>query len=170
LTPPAALVEYCLRSYAEYDGSSSTWQLKLHERLAERELDLKTAINQIYSLAEMLGCSVDEESTLDWISGGEKLYRFYFSYTACAATRCYQDDSELQKVFVFPGSRAELLKYKLLRDPQFREIASPNWHFLKFRTLKALAARTDISLAEWNILLDSDPLTLEENTQLRMFG
>lgn len=170
MTPSNTLIEYCLRSYADFDGASSTWRLKPNEELTGREKDLQAALVQLHSLAEVLGCSLVGESPLDWEIGGEKQYRFYLSYTACAATRCYRDDSELQKVFVCPGSRAELLKYKLLRDAQFREVSSPNWHFLKFRTLKALAGRTDISLAEWQMMLDSDPLTLEENTQLRMFG
>jgi hypothetical protein len=61
------------------------------------------------------------------------------------------------------------MKLKLERDPYLRELFSGNIHFLKFRTLRGIATRTDLTLEIWQVLIDSDPLSLEETTQLSMF-
>jgi hypothetical protein len=73
-------------------------------------------------------------------------------------------------VLVIPGSRAALLKFKLMHDPRLRELVAHNWHFLKFRALQALSQRNDLTRAIWQMQLDSDPIDLEETTQLRIFG
>jgi hypothetical protein len=74
-----------------------------------------------------------------------------------------------ETVVLIPGSRAGLLKLKLERDPYLRELFSRNIHCLKFRTLRGIAARSDLTLEIWKVLIDSDPLSLEETTQLSMF-
>jgi hypothetical protein len=70
-------------------------------------------------------------------------------------------------IFLFPGSRSALLRYKLDRDAWLRERTSKGWHFMKFRTLRDLALRADLSLDLWDLLMDSDPISLEEATNFR---
>jgi hypothetical protein len=57
----------------------------------------------------------------------------------------------------------------LERDPFLRECVAQRWHFLKFRTLRELARRKDISRDLWDLFIDSDPISLEDATQLSMF-
>jgi hypothetical protein len=170
LTPPGALEEFCLKSYAEYDIAAQAWTIKQQERGADRERDINEAVGLLQSLAKKLEFSCEGINPMTWKKTGELPYRFHLSENASLAGHIDPEDVETQAVFVFPGSRAELLKYKLLRDPQLREELGTNWHFLKFRALRNLAARGEITPALWQMMLDSDPITLEENTQLRMFG
>ncbi len=61
------------------------------------------------------------------------------------------------------------MKFKIERDPYLRELLTPNFHYLKYRTLRSIAARADLSPEVWQVLIDSDPLSLEETTQLSIF-
>ena len=74
------------------------------------------------------------------------------------------------RVLVLPGSRAHLLAEKLHRDPRLAEAvhATPGWSFLKYRHLRELAARPDVTLARLPALLAEDPLT-GEATQMALF-
>ena len=170
LTPPGALLEYCLRSYADWDRTSDTWTIKQTERADERQKDLDEMRKLLLGLADKISFHFVEGSPLLWEANKKTVYRFWVSNTACLSEHCVEAVEDVENVLVFPGSRAELLKYKLLRDPQMREATTHHWHFLKFRALRNLNARPDLSAEEWQMMLDSDPISLEETTQLRMFG
>ena len=61
------------------------------------------------------------------------------------------------------------MKYKIARDPALRERLKNNTRFLKFRALQSIALRTDLSLDIFEVLLETDPLSMEEPAQLSMF-
>ena len=63
-----------------------------------------------------------------------------------------------------------LIKARIDQNPLLQEITAENWHFLKFRTMRHLALRSDLSREIWALLIDSDPISLEETTQLSMFN
>jgi hypothetical protein len=170
MTPPPALVEFCLRAYADWQRETDTWTLKTGETVEERDRDLDEITRLLLKVVEKLGTSLEGEAPLVWKLPGNHAYRFWVSNTACAAAHSREPEDGIENVLVMPGSRAELLKYKLLRDPQLRGSLEQGWHFLKFRTLRSLAARPDLSPAVWQMMLDSDPIALEESMQLRMFG
>ena len=171
LTPPGALVEYCLRAYADWERLNDTWTLRKGEGREERKHDLQEVRELLISLAAKTGFHLTEGEPLVWEKSGSPVYRSWLSNSACLAEYCASTaEQEIENVFVFPGSRAELLQYKLLRDPQLREATAHHWHFLKFRALRSLAARLDLTPEVWQMMLDSDPISLEETTQLRMFG
>jgi hypothetical protein len=100
------------------------------------------------------------------------LSRYVLAAAANAAAQAVPEPRRGQHVLVLPGSRARLVSYKLQRDPRLEQAlnnpASP-WRFLKFRHLREIAGQTDLTLAEWEALLDEDPLT-EEATQMQLFS
>jgi len=61
------------------------------------------------------------------------------------------------------------MKFKIDRDPYLRELLTEKFHFVKFRTLRGIAARADLSLEIWRVLIDTDPMSRDETTQLSMF-
>ena len=171
ITPPPDLITYCLSSYATSDTFQQTWTIKEGETSAKRRSDLTAARKLLHNLAKRMKYSCSSENPMFWQNGQNTAYRFFFSASALLskyASLTYE--SEAQSVFVFPGSRAALLKFKLLRDPQLRERTAHCWHFLKLRTLHDLSARNDMNPELWAMLLDGDPINLEVTTQLRMFG
>jgi hypothetical protein len=170
-TPPGELSEYCLNSYADWDPLALCWNLREQELVAARRKDVEAATHALKQLGSKLGFEVSSSPSLSWRLNGRVHYTFYFSAAALLAKYVpAEDNAPVENVFVFPGSRAALLKYKLIRDPFLHERTMNRWHFLKFRTLAALKARADLTPALWTMLLDSDPISLEESQQLRMFG
>jgi hypothetical protein len=68
------------------------------------------------------------------------------------------EDETTRQVFVLPGSRSRLIAYRLREDPRLASALTANWHFLKFRHLRRLAAMETLTFDLWEDLLDSDPL------------
>lgn len=171
LTPTADLMEFCLTSYADWNATDQTWILRDKEVGQNRQADLRQARQRLLKLGNKLHYECLDEDCLIWKEGAAEIYRFYFCDLASVQRFIRaEDESDLQSVLVMPGSRAAFLKFKLMRDPHLREQTAHGWHFLKLRALQSLAARTDLSRTVWEMQLDSDPINLEETTQLRIFG
>ena len=132
---------------------------------------MQRALRSLIVLGEKMGYQCAGEQPLLWKAGETTAYRFYFS--PLAQISLFADSSAqegIQSVLVLPGSRSALLNFKLMRDPHLRELTAHGWHFLKLRTVKALSAYSGLTRALWEMQLDSDPVLLEETTQLRIFG
>ena len=172
-TPPADLLEVCLQSYAELDKGAKVWRIRESEKYASRQQDLADIQLQLLSMAAKMSLTAEGDNPIDWIdpkTQGSLVYRLYYSSTA-EMTRWLSTDSDdnVDRVFLFPGSRSGLIRYKLDRDPWMRERVTQRWHFLKFRTLRDLSSRRDLSRDLWDLLIDSDPISQEDATQLSMF-
>jgi hypothetical protein len=139
--------------------------------MRNRQEDLEKARQTLLSLGKKLHYESVDSLPLVWKDKNGAAYQFYLSDLA-SVSRFFQPDDEekTQSVLVLPGSRAALLKFKLMRDPHLRELTAHGWHFLKLRALQVLGLRTDLSRTVWEMQLDSDPIDLEETTQLRIFG
>lgn len=172
-TPPADLSEYCFSSYADLNPSARAWKLKQNETSQARMKDLDNIFSTLTELAGGMGfsCSGDNPMTWTGLDDPEKpLYKIFLSASSLLSRFVKDAGMEnCENVFLFPGSRSALLRFKLDRDPWLREKVSRQWHFLKFRTLRELARRKDISRDLWDLFIDSDPISLEDATQLSMF-
>ena len=124
----------------------------------------------LIKLADRMDFNVEGDNPQHWIILSTA-YRLIVSSSATMSNTLKNplEEEEYETVFLFPGSRSALLRYKLDRDPYLRERTAQHWHFLKFRTLRELAQRSDISRDLWDLLIDSDPISLEDATQLSMF-
>lgn len=71
-------------------------------------------------------------------------------------------------IIVLPGGRANLVMFKLSRDPRLKNIFEQGWSFLKYRHVRQLAQNPTLTKANLESQLVLDPLTYSE-TQLRMF-
>jgi hypothetical protein len=173
-TPNLEYVERCLSSYATQDLASRQWTLNEHDHADRRAQDVKTIIKLIKETGSKLGFALHGDNPLEWHEPGDAftpVYRLYTAPTAQVGTFArWSSPESCQNVYLFPGSRAGLIKYKIDRNALLIERTAQNWHFLKFRTMRHLALRTDLSRELWTLLIDSDPISLEETTQLSMFN
>lgn len=173
LTPPEALIRINAESYADFFPTTGEWMLKETDRLQSRTDDERGLVELLSVLAKKFKVRQEGEFPIAWyLETGrlEPLYKLFVSSTAIIDRKSISTNEEgCETVIVLPGGRAGLMKYKLERDPHLRGLISSGYHFLKFRTLRSIAARSDLSLELWKMLIDSDPLSLEENTQLSMF-
>ncbi len=171
LTPSDALILHCLESYAVQDAQSHSWRIKESDASGAREKEILELQESLIELAVKMKLICNDNSPLRWsLPGGQVLYRIYLSATAAVDRDAFtQESEEYETIFILPGSRSGLLKFKIDRDPYLRECITPKWHFVKFRTLRSILSRPDQSLETWNALIDSDPLSSDETTQLTMF-
>lgn len=173
LTPPDDLIQNCLESYAVPDAVNKTWTIKESEVPGRREAEIEEITAGLQSLSRKFNLESGRGAPVLWTLPGllpQVLYRIYVSATAVIDREAFkQDGGEFDTIFILPGSRSSLLKFKIERDPYLRESLTHRWHFLKFRTLRSILTRPDISLDLWNVLIDSDPLSRDETTQLTMF-
>jgi hypothetical protein len=172
-TPALSLLQACLESYAEpVPQSPGFWQLKPREKPALRQQDIQTMREKLVELGQRLNYQIEGENPLRWqAENGETAYmfflfassmigRFVYSPPAIAVNKC---------ILVLPGSRANLLAYKLQRDPRLSEAAASGWRFLKFRHVARLEEMTDLSRSHFDTVLAQDPVSWEEPVQMRMF-
>jgi len=173
LSPPGGFVLSLLKSYARLDAASGTWKLNEHDLAAKRTEDVTRIQRLLRETGAKLGYEVSGENPLEWIEPGKVgmvAYRLFTSATACIGQLARQAPIQgCQYVYLFPGSRALLIKERVDRNPLLQQITAADWHFLKFRTMRHLAVRSDLSRELWALLIDSDPISPEETTQLSMF-
>lgn len=85
-----------------------------------------------------------------------------------------------QSIIVLPGSRANLVAYKLRHDPHLRSLCAtnkteaperiekPGWRFVKFRQVRSLLENPLLRRENFEEQLGLDPLTYSA-PQLRLF-
>ncbi len=173
MAPPSNLVQACLQSYGEQSSQSpGCWQLKSQEKPAARRQDILDVRQKLAELSRRLDYLPVGENPLTWTApDGETAYLFYLFASSMIGrfvlarppippNRC---------ILVLPGSRANLLAFKLARDPHLAEAAARGWRFLKFRHVTHLLEYPDITRARFEELLAQDPIRWEEPVQMRMF-
>lgn len=177
--PESAFIRACLESYGQRarqgepcEGDSPLWQLPPGETAASRRADLQEILALLVETGRRLGFNVTAgTNAVTWSRAGEE-WRFYCIASSIIsryvlANPPAPDETAVQRVIVLPGSRAQLLQTRLRRDPRLAEAAS-GWHFLKFRHLRQIASRPNLTLQLWAELLESDPLS-DEAVQIPLF-
>lgn len=174
LTPSDALLQHCLESYASFDQSKQVWTIKDKDLPSARSKNVQEMRDLVKVIARKLSVRIDGDHPVTWkldAQPGLPLYQLIIGRTAVIDRDLLTNLPEgCENVFILPGSRSGLLKFKIERDPFLAEQIAEHCHFLKYRTLRSIASRSDLSLELWNVLIESDPISLEETTQLSMFG
>ena len=172
-TPPVDLIEACLASYAEIaPAAAGGWHLRPGESAAARKADLLATRQLLERLAVHFGYECTGENPLMWTSRSEgEIFHFYPIASSIISRYVLGDEpvSPRRCVLVVPGSRSNLLAYKLKRDPRLAEAVASGWRFLKFRHLRDLAKRADLSPAMLEEELSEDPPILESPVQMTIF-
>ncbi len=170
-TPPMEFIRLCLDSYAMPESHNTDHCFIRPEDLpSDRQVDLDQAYLAIHRMGERLGFSHDEvplarsNRAITWRdSNGDLKYRFVPLVTAAfSRIVLFGEQHHERGLIILPGSRANLLFYKLRRDPRLARSFSPDqgsWSFLKFRHLRTLAESPVLDRSNFDQLLSLDPIT-----------
>lgn len=173
LTPPETLLQCCADSYAVFDPAARSWKLKPHDLEAARAENAREMARLLAEIAGALGVLHQDGQPAAWRAhpaAEAPLYQFFVLTDAVIPAEALTAAAEgLETVLLIPGSRAGLLRYKMDRNPALRAQTKSRVRFLKFRALRGIAARSDLSLGIVKMLLDADPLIMEESAPLSMF-
>lgn len=174
ITPPGTLIQTCMNSYADpIPGEEGVWKLRPQEQSAARRKELDAIAKLLARVASSLNYNAQGEDPLYWIDEkGEPVYLFYLLASSMISRYVYQRQPlpPNRCVLVLPGSRALLLSLKLERDPRLHSAVAAGWRIMKFRLLREIAGRPNLTLSLWEDLLDGDPPRWEEATQMSIFG
>ncbi len=186
LTPNPDLILHCLQSYAEQlSGENEHWRLRDQDRASDRQNELATIQQMLFTLAERLGYSAsslesglqresDTGASVAWYDPPGNL-RYLFHTTASAAIggivfpgkERAKAKEDFKRIIVLPGSRANLISFKLRSDARLQKEVRGSWTFLKYRHLRRLIENTNLNRENLPGQLEMDPLTYTA-TQLRL--
>jgi hypothetical protein len=160
-----------ISSYCELNPEGSNrYQLNSQEYIQARKNDIHQMNKLIHAIGSKIGFTVGGDYPINWVS--DQIHPNYkFFVTASSIISQFKSKSEpdgFETVIVFPGSRAELLSYKLKNDPIYHQNFG-KYHFVKFRHLRTISENPGINFKTWVQILDSDPAVWQEANQPVLF-
>ncbi len=171
LPVPNIFLQRLLSSYCEFHSEETNrYKLNSQEYIQARKSDIQQMSKLIQSMGLKLGFTVGSDHPINWVSDQiNPNYKFYI--TASSIISQFKSKSEpgsFETVIVFPGSRAELLSYKLKNDPVYHQNFE-KYHFVKFRHLRTMSENPGMNFKTWVQILDSDPAVWQEANQPVLF-
>jgi len=160
-TPTLDFIQVCLESYAEQlPAESDTWFLRPAEEPAARRSDLSSIMGLVRELGSQLEYRVEGNNPVTWLDEkGSLAYAFYLLASGIISQFILSNPYPAGKsIIVLPGSRANLVSYKIHHDPWLSQAVAKGWRFLKFRHLRQLTGSLLPNRAIWDEQLNGDPL------------
>ena len=170
-TPDSEFIRLCLESYGSPNPQDKTrWFIRIEDNPDERLADLERANHFIRQIGDRLGFECKDrknnssKSFISWKNKKGDLDYWFFPTTSAAIGEIILSSEQppSRGFIVLPGSRANLLVYKLRRDPRLSKAFNPSqgiWRFLKFRHVRSLAESPLLNRENLDQLLGLDPLT-----------
>ena len=143
MTPEPDLVQNVLRSYAALKETETEtfWTLNEYEGFATRNHDIRVIRGLIEAIARRLDFKrqLSPEAIYFLDDHDREIYSFFVTGSAIISETLQQNNHLAgKKLIVLPGSRANLISYKLRRDPSLQALLIDSWHFVKFRQIRNL--------------------------------
>jgi hypothetical protein len=171
LTPATELIRTILDSYGELvDPVSGVWKLAGRENPLTRQTDLSEILDTLNATGTKFGYKVEGETESLWKNeNGELVYCFIPTVHACVSGIMINNVHPPEKcLIVIPASRANLLLYKIEKNPHLYEAMADGWRIVKFRHIRHISMEHQNEPDQWELQLDMDPLEFKP-VQMKMF-
>ena len=173
LTPSDELIQAILESYTQQEEPQVGRQFRIlpRENAAARADDLKQVKTLLEHMADRLNYRRESRpERILWVDQtGTPIYSFFLIASAqISKILTMNQDLPGQKFIVLPGSRSNLIAYKLKRDPNLRLLKGDKWQLVKFRQLRNLAGNPLLSRELFNSQITGDPPEFH-TSQLALF-
>ncbi len=177
LTPEVELVQVCLDSYGEQElAEHNLWHLRPADQPSARRADLEATRLLAKQLGERLGFELEgmgetPSEPFHWVkstTGQKRHFTLYILASAAFGEIILKNQSPSPtSLIILPGSRANLVAYKLRNDPHISQKVAEGWRFVKYRQLRWLLDTLLVTKENLTEQLDLDPLTFSA-PQLRL--
>ena len=159
LTPGRGLVMACLTSYA-HRNEAGLWQLRAEDAFEARSDEVQAIQTDLRTLAGRNGFDVSSVGPQEWREDGRAVYLFVVLASAAVGPELLAPARPARRRFlVLPGGRAELLEFKLRRDPRLRQaLLDGQWTIVKFRQVRRMLADQSLTRATLEPALAGDPI------------
>lgn len=170
-TPEEGFIRLCMQSYGINDpDNADRWFIRPEDSPDERRADIANVYRSLHQIGTRLGFNCTDQTTrssmsfINWkdMITGQESWFFITTHASIGEIVLYGDQPPIRGYIVYPGSRANLLVYKLRRDPRMNRVFNPSlgtWRFLKFRHLRSLAESPMLNRENMDQMLSLDPLT-----------
>jgi hypothetical protein len=174
-SPRGDLIHHCLSSYGELiPGLINQWMLRTNDKPKNRRKDIKEITKIITKLGSQLGYEVREKDPLgnivqlDWYSESSASYIFFISASGqLSRIVAAFPESTSKRWIILPGSRAELIHYKIKYNPPLAAELEKDWGLIKYRHVRRLAEESGITKQNLLERLALDPF-ISESRQLKL--
>ena len=166
-TPRAGLIEACLVSYGKRETAQLTaWSLKPNDQPASRIQDLQEMEGIISAIGTDLGYQTATRNMggnltlVTWDENGKVAERFFISASGLLSKVINNSGKDNGNGWIIlPGSRAELIHYKMRYNPILGDIIQKKWKLIKYRLLRRLREEGGITKENYQERLCLDPFT-----------
>ncbi|MGE5221486.1 MAG: hypothetical protein ACM3PY_03555 [Omnitrophica WOR_2 bacterium] len=186
LTPDLEYIHVCLESYGESDPQErDIWNLRSTDRPLARRTDLDRMREIARNLGQKLNYTTLETTDVQadkvtadspanyafhWVDqDGNARYIYYILASAAIGevvfgSKTWQPPGvkyieNIRRIIILPGSRSNLVAYKLQHDPHLKQEVEKSWILLKYRHLHRLFDNPLLSANNLDDMLSLDPLT-----------
>ena len=173
MTPSDELIRAILESYTreEKTDTGTVYHIQPGENTAARTNDLRQIKLLLENMADKLNYHRESRpERMVWVDQtGLPLYSFFpITSAQISAILTVNQDLPGQKFIVLPGSRSNLITYKLKRDSNLRMLKGDDWQMVKFRQLRNLASNPLLNRELFNSQISGDPPEFH-TSQLALF-
>lgn len=171
-TPPMSTIYEILQSYANCQEPDPLWSQKLEEYAASRAKDIQAIQTVLARLAKAFGLkSQSFDSRTDWLDqqGTIKLRLIVQSHANLYLSLTNPLFDPNQTYIIHPGSRSNLIKYKINQDPQLESLLNQGWRFGKFRRVRESLNKLELNYESWLDFIAADAPEWEKPQQLSFF-
>jgi len=171
-TPGSELILACLNAYANsIPPDNSDWARKAGEDTTTRRKDIQEMNDLIVTLSKTLQYQQKKaENIVLWYEENDSpAYAFYLTTNAIITPYLFDKFTKAKvKIVLLPGSRANLLAFKLKADPRFQLELEKNWRIVKFRQLRNIVENPLLTRDLFASLIVEDPPEYQAS-QLALF-
>jgi hypothetical protein len=166
-TPRQGLIEVCLKSYAERTkGDKAGWILKSSDQPANRRQDMTEIKGILTRLGGQLGYEIKNGEpvgniiNLVWIENDHPAYTFYISASGILnKVLTGSATPTINPWLILPGSRAELIHYKMRNNKPLADLIQTSWGLTKYRHIRRMADEGGLTRENLQGRLALDPFT-----------
>jgi len=145
-TPRSGLIKACLQSYAEQSHANHIgWKLKNNDQPDQRRKDLEEIKKILSSLGKQLNYQVIIQPPIGniihitWQEKETNIYSFYISASGVLNKIITQPSkSPTSSWIIIPGSRADLIHYKIKYNSPLAVALEEGWGLIKYRHIRRL--------------------------------
>lgn len=170
-TPTEEMILACLQSYANPDPKNKgVWIFKTNEDENTRNKD-KIEIEKIleHISKKLFFNQIIHNENISWLENNKLIMNFFITIDTIISRFIFRTvENSLPSIILLPGSRANLLAYKLKRDPLIEFATSEKWHFVKFRQIRLINENPLLTRELFTKLVIEDPPEYQ-TSQLMLF-
>lgn len=171
-TPQNSVLLNCLESYAGLvDPQTHTWRLRDSEKPSVRQADVNDVKHSLSKIAQKLGYQSKGDDPILWYDGQQEDAQFSFHVFSSAIISRHTDEPEQDaryRILVIPGSRANLVAFKVQRNPVLKNWLQNNYLIVKFRVIRDLEINPLLSRELFLEQIQVDPPEYQ-SSQLALF-